>query len=170
MRGMISGFVAVFLLSVLSVCAQVGDKTKATDTPPKGDPRVKALLDKAGLKYRVDEDGDYQVGYKFDDGRSHVAFVFSQTSRLGDMEIREVGAVAYTADEVPCSVARNLLRSTSKVKLGAWELGRFNKQEAAWFRAKIAADTDVETLIMTLRAVSETADEKEKELTDRDDF
>jgi hypothetical protein len=40
----------------------------------------------------------------------------------------------------------------------------------AVFSAQIAANTDVKTLLLALQAVTSTADEMEKELTDKDDF
>jgi hypothetical protein len=154
----------VVILLAGNALAQIGAKKE-------GDHRVKALLDKADLNYEVDKDGDYRLINGLENDRTQIVFIFSNTSNLGNMEIREIWSVGYLSDSImPSSVAKDLLSENRIVKLGAWELGRFNGKEAGVFRAKIAADTDVKTLLMTLQAVSKTADEKEEELMSKDDL
>lgn len=162
MRPLSIGAVIVLIAGLAS--AQVGGKKDA-------DPRVKRLLDKAELKYEIDKDGDFKLINSFDNGRSQLIFVNSQTVQLGTMEIREVWAVGYVAEDVmPDAIAKDLLAENARVKLGGWELRRFSGKEAGVFRAQIAADTDELTLLMTLQAVSKTADDKEQELLAKDDL
>lgn len=164
-RGILSAALAVlFMVGATLAFAQIGERKT-------GDARVKVLLDKAEYKYTVDEDGDFRLVNTTADDRTHVVFIESKTAKLGDLEIRDVFSVGYISDEeVPASVMSNLLRENSLVKLGAWSISRINGKDAAVFRAKIAADTDTKTLLMTMRAVTSTADAKEKELLKTDDL
>lgn len=164
MKQIIIAAATVVILIAGNAQAQIGEKKK-------GDQRVKVLLDKANLKYKVDKDGDFRLLMGFGDKRSQLVFITSQTSKLEHMEIREVWSVGYVSTgTIPSSVAKNLLRENARVKLGAWELVRFGGKEAGVFRAKIAAETDVKTLVETIGTVASTADEKEKELTSKDDL
>lgn len=156
---------AVIFLTAGLAAAQVGETNK------EADPRVKRLLDQAGLKYKIDKDGDFKLINRFDDDRSHMVFINSRTTQLGKMEIREVWSVGYMSDDVmPDAIAKDLLNANAKVKLGGWELRRFSGKEAGVFRAQIAADTDERSLLMTMQAVSKTADDKEKEILKTDDL
>lgn len=156
---------AVVVLTAGLAAAQVGE------TKQEADPRVKRLLDESGLKYVIDKDGDFKLINSFDNDRSHMVFVNSRTVKLGKMEIREVWSVGYVSDGVmPDAIAKDLLDANAKVKLGGWELRRFSGKEAGVFRAQIAADTDELSLLMTMQAVSRTADDKEKEILTTDDL
>jgi hypothetical protein len=146
--------------------AQIGDR-KAT-----GDVRVKRLLDQTELKYEIDSDGDFKLINSFDNGRTQILFVNSNTERFLNMEIREVWSVGYISPTgvIPSTVALDLLRANSKIKLGAWQITKMGGKDVAVFAAKIAADTDVKTLLGTMQLVSEAADEKEAEITKKDDL
>ncbi len=164
MRLVILAFVLCSFAAPFPCAAQIGAKKQ-------GDPRVKELLDRSEMKYEVDSDGDFKLINVFDNGRSHVVYIVSETSRLGDLEIREIFSIGYlAADGMPEEVARNLLMENRRIKLGAWALAQAGEREAGVFRAQIAADTDAKTLLLTLRVVSKTADDKENELLESDDL
>ena len=55
----------------------------------KGDSRIRNILTSADIKYEVDNDGDYKVIFKFDDGRTQL-----NTVRLS-LLLREI-AIAET--------------------------------------------------------------------------
>lgn len=159
------------LLVLLTVAASL--PANGAQPAPRGlaDPRVAVLLERAGLAYDIDDAGDYRVVTQFDDGRSQLVFIQSETLRLSDMELREIWSIGYLADDfLPASVARDLLRENGQLKLGAWQLDRFAGRETAIFRASIPADTDRETLLLAIKVVSATADAKEQALTGRDDL
>ena len=145
--------------------AQVGAKKKA------GDPRVEKLLEEANLQYKVDGDGDFVLGNSVGDGRSQIVWVLSDTSELGALEIREVWSMAYRSEEpISPETARRLLDQNSKVKLGAWQVKEMGGEHFAIFSAQIAADTDAQSLLTAMEAVTRTADLMELELTGKDDF
>jgi hypothetical protein len=143
----------------------------AAGTP---DTRVKAALTKAGLKYELTSDGDFKVTMKFEDGRTQVVLINSNTETLKDtnMEIREITAIAYkTSGNLPAEVANILMKDSQKRKIGAWEvIATSSGTSAAIFDAKIAADASGDNLVKVLQLVAIRADVMEKELTSKDDF
>ena len=137
----------------------------------KGDDRVRRLLDQLDLKYSIDSDGDFRVSFALPDDRSQTVFIRSNTSRLGNLEIREVFSVAYESQgPLPAEVANALLVVNAHAKLGAWSLLRATEERCyAAFTARIAADTDIDALMTTIRAVLETADDVEMKLNGGED-
>ena len=153
------GLSAVLALQGTFAFAQVGDK-------PAGDPRVERLLDAADLNYEVDDDDDFRLLIEFNDGRSQLVWVLSNTTELDALDIRELWSIAYRSDSpLPARVARRLLSQNANVKIGAWQTRKMGDEYVALFSAQIAADTDPATLVSVVQAVSATADEMEIELT-----
>jgi len=137
-----------------------------------GDLRVKRLLDQLELKYAIDPDGDFRVIFGLEPERTQTAFIRSETSMLGNLEIREVFSVGYECQgPLPAEVANALLIFNAHVKLGAWGVLRLPDNRCfAAFTAKIAADTDAQTLMTTLMAVLRIADDVEAKLSGTDKF
>jgi hypothetical protein len=138
------------------------------------DPRIKAALDKAGLQYEVTSDGDFKVVFKFEDKRTQLILINSNTERLKEtnMEIREIYSVAYkTSGNLPVEVANQLMKDSQKRKIGAWELINTNSGTSlAIFDAKIGADISNDNLMKVMRLVAIRADNMEQELTGEDKF
>lgn len=138
------------------------------------DPRVKAALDKAGLKYEVTTDGDFKVLMRFDDTRTQIILINSNTEKLKEtnLEIREVYSAAYkTNGNLPPEVANQLMKDSQKRKIGAWELiSMSNGTSMAIFNAKVGADISGDNLEKVISLVGVRADVMEKELTSEDKF
>jgi len=54
----------------------------------QGDSRVQALLEELELKYDIDSDGDFRVGFQLENGRSQLGFIRSETTQFGKFDIR----------------------------------------------------------------------------------
>jgi hypothetical protein len=138
------------------------------------DPRIKAVLDKAGMKYEITADGDFKVVMRFDDTRTQLILINSNTERLNEtnMEIREIYSVAYRANgSISVEVANQLMKDSQKRKIGAWEIISLeNGSSMAVFDAKVNADISSENLEKVIRLVGIRADVMEKELTNEDKF
>jgi hypothetical protein len=157
-------------IALLSVAAAV---TVFAPQASAADPRMMRALNETGLKYEVDEDGDYKVVVSWaEDGRSHLVFVNSLTEVMGGQEIREVWAAAYMAGEpsIPGKVALRLLEDNSKYKIGAWELVSNDGGVRVLFNAKVPATASPEFLQEVINAVAVFADELEKELLGSDNL
>ncbi|MCD4829898.1 MAG: hypothetical protein K8R90_10760 [Candidatus Cloacimonetes bacterium] len=137
----------------------------------RGDARVPKLLDQIGVDYELDDDGDYQLYYAWNDGRSQLIWIRGVTEDFHGMEVREVFSYAYDSDgPMPANVARHLLSSNAGYKIGAWELRVTGDTNYGIFVARIGTDMNASSLEHVLDAVSVTADEMEKELLGTDDW
>jgi len=67
-------------------------------------------------------------------------------------------------------LANDLLRENNRTKIGAWQLVQTGQGYIAVFAVQIGAEVDEQTLATAVRAVAVTADEKEKEVTQKDDL
>ncbi|GAB4216743.1 MAG: hypothetical protein OHK0012_19650 [Synechococcales cyanobacterium] len=138
----------------------------------QGDLRVKHLLNELDIQYSLTQQGRFRVLVRFDDGRSQVAFIDSDTYEFAGFEIREVWSIAHIFPGMPDSSAMlRLLMHNEVVKIGSWRIIERDAEEfLAVFSAPIAADTDPRSLQGVLRAVLQTADAMEQELNGEDDF
>jgi len=138
----------------------------------KGDPRVERLLRFHNLSYSVDKDGDFKVTMEFENGRSQVAFIDSDTQMLDNFEIREIWSVAYISEGyLDIDTANTLLLYNHQLKMGSWRLiPADNNVFFVAYCIGIAADCDPDSFWKALNFVLEITDDMEEKLTGRDDF
>ena len=179
---------AVLTLLSLFLFAQVASAQlgNAARKPP-ADPRVKSALDQIGYKFEMTDDNDYklvpiqteQTGTTADGKlifRSQLVYVNSNVEKYGTLEIREVLSPAFLSNgPLSAAVANRLLRENNSVKLGSWRLVVINSGQnagkyLAMYAAQISADSDAESLRLTIKSVILIADRMEKELTGADDY
>ena len=175
------------LLCLLFVAQVAAAQTHSDNSRPAADPRVKAALDHIGYKYELDKQNDYkltpiqteQTGTSADGKpiwRSQLVYVNSNTETYGSLEIREVLAPAFLSNgPLSAEVANRLLRENNTVKLGSWRVVVINSgpnagKYLAMFAAQINANSDAESLRLTIKSVILIADRMEKELTNADDY
>lgn len=161
------------IFSLLTAATLILPSQIATAEPntAAADPRVKAALEKLGLKYQIDSDGDFKVVMKVDDERTQVAWIMSKTQKLGNLEVRRVVSPAYkSTSPIPEAIANQLLIDSSRRKLGAWQAIEDKNTYLALFTTKIAADSSAKDLGTSLQVTLFTADAMEKTLTGKDDF
>lgn len=150
--------------------AQLGEigEAEADSASPKADVRVKKALDNAGVKYHIDGDGDFVVVWKLDEGRSHLVFINSRTTKLGNMELRAVWAPAFIVDEVSPNNMRALLELNSQYKVGAWGLKKQGGKYMAFFSLDVSANSAGSALKIFTNVIATTADGIEKTVTKAD--
>jgi hypothetical protein len=138
----------------------------------QGDSRVQALLEELELKYDIDSDGDFRVGFELDDGRTQLAFIRSETTQFGKFDIREIFSVAHISEgPLDGQLANALLIYNAHVKLGSWRMERQDDDRCiVAFAVQIAANTDATSLYTALRLVIDTADDIERKLDEEDQF
>lgn len=149
--------------------AQLGEIGEE-DSSSKADARVRRALENADVKYRIDKDGDYRVQWTLDEGRTHVVFINSNTTKLGSMELREVWAIAFVADEVSANNMRALLELNAKYKVGAWRMYKGRSGYQVSFCVTVSANCAGQALRTFSQVVASTADEIEKTVTKADKF
>jgi hypothetical protein len=124
------------------------------------------------LNYQIDDDGDFKLTFRLDNGRSQVCFVNSKTEQFGTLEIREVWSVGYLSEgAIDARLGAYLLTRNNRVKLGAWRISeRSDGKVLIVFAAHVAAEMDAESLQSAMRGVLREADELEEKLEGTDRF
>jgi hypothetical protein len=136
------------------------------------DPRVEKALKKLGLKYKVNEDGDFKLVFALEDNRTQVVIISSTTETLGNMEIREVWSpIAKFASNPPCDLSLELLEKHSAFKIGSYQYKKFRSGSYLLvFIVHLSAKAPAEELGSIVGAVARTADETEMAIVGNDDF
>ena len=134
------------------------------------DASVKSRLNAQGIKYTVDEDGDFKVTYNYSkEGRTQLVFVSGGTESVGGYSIREVFAPAarIEKDGINGAKALELLGESRKNKLGSWEIGG----DVLYFVIKLPDSINAAQLEAAMDIAAETADDMEIKFSgDRDDL
>jgi hypothetical protein len=151
---------AALLLSLFSAAANAA---------PEPDRNLQKLLDKAKIKYQIDDQGDFKITYDLGNGRTQLAYVRSASNDFGTLKIREVLSIGYASagENIPNDVANRLLEHNAQTKLGAWtKQGRL-----AVFVSKIPADAGPRELADAVELTAVLADALESELMPgKDDY
>lgn len=138
----------------------------------EGDYRVRKLLNELGYKFEVvtQNENEFRLSFKLDNGRSQVVFIDSETSQYGNFEIREIMSTVYIGKNM---LSQNnlyqILKRNSILKIGAFEMIYNGTNYVLRFNAKVSANLDTKGLNTILTFVVEAADEMEKELLDIDE-
>jgi hypothetical protein len=136
----------------------------------KGDPSVKKRLDARGLKYEVDDDGDFKMTYNYSkDKRTQLVFVSGDTESVGGFQIREIfsPAARVEKDGIDGKKALELIAESRQNKLGSWEL----EGDVLYFVVKLPDSMDAAQLESAMDIAAQTADDMELEISgDRDDL
>lgn len=136
------------------------------------DLRVQRHLEALDIKYEIDEDGDYRVGFRLKNGRTQIGYVRCRSVDFAGMEIMEIFSIALHSfgpfDARTCNI---LLQESEKVKVGGWGVVQdADDNHLAVFTAKIPATLTADEFFAVLFAVVQTADRMEDRLSGRDDF
>lgn len=134
------------------------------------DASVKSRLDSQGIKYEVDQDGDFKVTYNYSkEGRTQLVFVGGKTESVAGFTIREVfsPAARVEKDGINGAKALELLAESRKNKFGSWEIGG----DVLYFVIKLPDNVSAKQLEAAMDIAAETADDMEIEFSgDRDDL
>ena len=128
------------------------------------DAAVEARLGERGLKYDIDDDGDYRLTYEYkDEKRTQLVFVSGKTESVKGLSIREVFSPAgrLERDGVDGKQALMLLQNSRQQKVGAWEI----HGDILYFVIKLPDSVDGMQLQAALDIAAQTADDMEIELS-----
>jgi hypothetical protein len=149
---------------LLMACALLAANVLASD------PSVASRLDARGIKYVLDEDGDYKVTYHYSrEGRTQLVFVSGGTETIGGLQIREVFSPAafVEQDGIDGAKALELLADSGSNKLGSWEI----RGEVLYYVIKLFDGMDAAQLEAAMEVAAEIADNMEITFSgDRDDL
>ena len=136
----------------------------------KPDSAVGKKLEAQGLKYEVDEDGDYKLLFETKDDRSQIVWVRSPVETLGGMRIREVLSIGGKLEKVKeagdlaaqAALTAGAMLKSGDQKLGGWVLKPSGDASVFYYVAQIPADLGADDLGVVARAVARSADEFEE--------
>jgi len=155
---------------VLLALAGAGAFAAEQDKSPVPDPRAAESLKAAGLDFDLDS-GDFQLEYQLDDTRGQRVWVASGTTRVDQLEMRDVWSVAARGKgEIPADLARMLLKENVRMVLGAWQVNQSPEEYLVVFSAPVSATADAATLQEVIEVVMFSADRIEKQLSSSDVF
>jgi hypothetical protein len=161
---------ALLLCLALPALAQEPAAASAPATAPVSpDAELGKQLTAAGVKFSTDEDGDYQMTFELEDGRTQLVYVLSRVESYGSNRVREIWSPGYrySTPELDAKVANRLLENSGEVIMGGW----VRQKSTAMFVVKIAADAGPAQLRDAIEAAAACADSVEKELTGgKDEF
>ena len=146
---------ALLLLTVASAWA--------AEPAPSADPTLAKALESANVKFKVDQDGDYEMTFDMGEGRTQLVFARSPVETFGGTRVREIWSPGYrySTPELDAKVANRLLLHSAEMIMGGW----IRQKSAAVFVVKIAADATPAQLRDALEAAAAAADQIEQELT-----
>lgn len=154
---------ARFVLSLPALA--VAGLALATAVPAAAkDASVEKRLNALGTKYEIDDDGDYKIVVSWQkEQRTQIVFVGGKTEEVAGLVIREVFAPAAIVDQhdINGKQALALLEASGQTKIGSWEI----RGGVLYFVAKVIDDLSAEQLDAVITVISESADDKEIELT-----
>lgn len=132
------------------------------------DPIVAQRLEAKKTPYKVDQDGDYRIVVKLEDGRSQVVWVRSEVNSTDFQNIREIWTYALRSEErrLPVHIANQLLSDSFKLKLGAW----VRDGGDALLVIKIAADASADVLDEAIDIAAYSGDRMEQKLVSGDEL
>jgi hypothetical protein len=156
------------LVPSLSAIAFAGLALAVSVPAAAKDRTVEKRLDEMGTPYEVDSDGDYKITVSWKtEQRSQIVFVSGTTMEVGGLTLREVFAPAALVEKhkINGTKALALLEASGKTKLGSWEI----RGGAVYFVVTMLDSMTAKELDAVVNIVSESADDKEIELTDGKD-
>lgn len=154
----------------LSMLSLAGMALAAAVPAAAEDAKVASRLDREGIKYVVDDDGDYKITFNYSkEGRTQLVFVSGSTQTVSGLTVREVFSPAgrVEKDGIDGDMALGLIEASSQMKIGSWEI----RGDVLYFVIKLLDSASSSELSDMLDIAAETADDKEIELSgDRDDL
>ena len=141
----------------------------AASSAHASDASVKSRLEARGVKYEIDDDGDYKIliSYK-SEGRTQLVFVSGATQSVAGFQVREVfSPVARVEEDGIAKQALALLEENRRMKIGAWEIAG----DVLYYVIKLPDTVGATELEAAIEIAAQNADDKEIELSgDKDAF
>lgn len=141
---------------------------------PQVDKKCQKALDKAGLVYEIDSDGDFKLVVKVPDNRTQLVYVYSNTLSYDGVTVRTImspALVAETDEAMTAETMRLLLVDNFENKMGHWEVvERPDGGIVIQYVVKPPADVKPDDLRSLIGLAAIAADMIEQQITEGDDL
>jgi hypothetical protein len=138
------------------------------------DASVKKALDKADLKYEIDDDGDFKLVIGLGEGRTQLAFVYSNVLTYDDVSVRTIMSpvkVADTREELDADLLYQLLVENGENKIGSWEIIEApDGKRMVQYVVKVPLDLNSEELRSMIGLAAVAADQVERKISTEDTY
>lgn len=129
---------------------------------------IPEALRQLGLKFEVDGDGDYELLFNLEGGRTQLVFIRGRKETYRSLQVVEIFSPAFNLqDALTAELATKLMLDSQNAKVGGWQL-RLGKQVE--YAVKVSDQLTPQQLRDLVEYVMEMADRMEHEITGRDDF
>lgn len=138
------------------------------------DASVKKTLDKADLKYEIDDDGDFKLVIGLGEGRTQLVFVYSSVLSYDDVTVRTIMSplkVAETREELSADLLYQVLVENGENKIGSWEIIEApDGKRMVQYVVKVPTDLNADDLRSMIGLAAVAADQVEKKTSTEDTY
>lgn len=138
------------------------------------DTSVKKALDKADLKYEIDDDGDFKLVIGLGEGRTQLVFVYSSVLSYDDVTVRTIMSplkVAETREELGEDLLYRVLVENGENKIGSWEIIEApDGKRMLQYVVKVPTDLSADDLRSMIGLAAVAADQVEKVISTEDTY
>jgi hypothetical protein len=138
------------------------------------DASVKKVLDKADLKYEIDDDGDFKLVIGLGGGRTQLVFVYSSVLTYEDVTVRTIMSplkVAESQEELTSDLLYQLLVENGENKIGSWEIIEApDGKRMVQYVVKVPTDLNADELRSMIGLAAVAADQVEKKTSTEDTY
>lgn len=136
---------------------------------PKMDKKLKKTLDKTGLTYSLDDDGDYRITMEVEKGRTHLIVLNARMDEYQGTFVCDMYGFAGLGDanefRLSSSEYLELLDETGRTKIGGWGAYYSNDRTQVGFAyiTKVTVSMTSDELAAHIYSLAVIADMKEEE-------
>jgi hypothetical protein len=138
------------------------------------DASVKKTLDKADLKYEIDDDGDFKLVIGLGEGRTQLVFVYSSVLTYEGVTVRTIMSplmVAETREELSADLLYQVLVENGENKIGSWEIIEApDGRRMVQYVVKVPTDLNADDLRSMIGLAAVAADQVEKKTSTEDTY
>jgi hypothetical protein len=138
------------------------------------DASVKKTLDKADLKYEIDDDGDFKLVIGLGEGRTQLVFVYSSVLTYEGVTVRTIMSplmVAETREELSADLLYQVLVENGENKIGSWEIIEApDGKRMVQYVVKVPTDLNADDLRSMIGLAAVAADQVEKKTSTEDTY
>jgi hypothetical protein len=138
------------------------------------DASVKKTLDKADLKYEIDDDGDFKLVIGLGEGRTQLVFVYSSVLTYEGVTVRTIMSplmVAATREELSADLLYQVLVENGENKIGSWEIIEApDGKRMVQYVVKVPTDLNADDLRSMIGLAAVAADQVEKKTSTEDTY
>ncbi len=140
-------------------------------TPGPAATPIADLLDQSGIKYEINERGNFVVLRGFQDERTQLVFIYGKAWDYQGVQVRELFSPAFRLEgELPADLANQLLTRSQETSVGGWQVIESGGERIVAYAIKVVDRMTAEELRTWIDCVASEADDLEEKVTAKDDF